>query len=168
MNKKIVSTVALIAIIGVGVKFYTAPMSTLGEIRDGFLNKDADLVSTHVDYETLKKNVKEKMLLKLAKKEENIEKKGFARLGSMMASTMVDKMLNTYLNPTGLKMAMQKNNEKTKLFDGVTYDGSFKDADTFSIVLHKEGKEDVSGTMKRVGLFEWKVVDIDMPEDKNK
>jgi len=165
MNKKIVGLIILAIAIGGGVKFYTAPMSTLEEIRDGFANKKAELISSHVDYDTLRKNIKEKMLLKIAK-ENNTEKDGMAMLGSMMGASIVDNLLNTYVTPSGLKMAMEKSNKKIDAFKEVTYDGVFKDLNTFEIVLHKKDKDDVHGKMKRMGLFEWKVIDIDMPDKK--
>ena len=159
MNSKKIITLGVITTLGLGGWFYTAPVRTMGEILDGFKNSNADLISSHIDYGSLRTDMKEQVLLSSSM--ENGDNSSATLFGKVIGSSLVGNALNTYVTPSGLKMALRKGLPDT--FKDLRYNGSFLNLDTYQVLLHRDYDEDMKLTLSRTGIFEWKITHIEMP-----
>jgi hypothetical protein len=152
--------------LGVAGAYVYAPIKTLKEIEHGFKTKNVDEISKNIDFEKLKENIKRRML-------DKIEQEATAKGKVINLDTIekeVDKKIangvaGLYLTKDGLEKLLKKSDKEPILSDDMEYSISFKDINTFIVVI-KDKKENKSMpvTLKRYGLFEWKVVDMETPE----
>ena len=149
--KKTIGIITTLIIIAGGIKFYTAPMSTMAEIEDGLKNKDVDKIAEHIDFEKLRANIKEQRMDGV--------------LMATMGGRMVDGILNTYLTKSGLAKTLENSN-KNKIFKDIKYNGSFESLDKYKLILtKKEDDKKIPIILKRYGLFDWKVVEMTLPKN---
>jgi hypothetical protein len=68
---------------------------------------DSDTVSKYIDYPSVRQSFKDQMNAKMAKELMNQDNDGFAALGAMLASTMVDKMIDGIVTPEGMTLMLK-------------------------------------------------------------
>ena len=70
------------------------PYLALNNIKKAAQAGDSDTVSKYIDYPSVRHSFKDQMNAMMMKEMVNQEDDGFAALGAMLASTMVDKMID--------------------------------------------------------------------------
>ena len=123
MNKKLIGVLIAIVVVICGY-LYASPYLALNNIKKAAQAGDSDTVSKYIDYPRVRQSFKDQMNAKMAKELMNQDNDGFAALGAMLASTMVDKMIDGIVTPEGMTMMMQGKNLKDSAKDSVQQEES--------------------------------------------
>jgi hypothetical protein len=102
--------VRLVIIIALGIVAYVAlgPYLAVRGIQNGLASNNPDLLAEHVDFPVLRQNLKDQFNAQLAKAgigsttATDKMSQGFAALGALMATKMIDGMVEAYVTPSGL------------------------------------------------------------------
>ena len=172
MNKKIIG--AIIALVVVICSYlYASPYLAINSIKSAAQEGDSETVSKYIDYPSVRQSLKDQMNAKMMKEMANQKDDGFAALGAMLASTMVDKMVDGIVTPEGMTMMMkgkdlkdvvQPSIESTE--EGKTeYKTRYTSYSDFEVVIQDPNdSKAVTVKMVRDGLS-WKVNKIVVPLD---
>jgi len=156
----------LIILLGITGAYVYAPIKTLKEIEHGFKTKNADEIAKNVDFEKLRENLKKRAIEKM-KEEAKAKGKGGeidAILAQKLGKGLIDGMLGAYLTKDGLEKLLKESKDNFNDED-MEYKISFKDINTFVVVIKdKKEKKSMPVILQREGLFDWKVVDMEIPE----
>ncbi|UTO21155.1 DUF2939 domain-containing protein [Acinetobacter sp. Z1] len=137
---------------------------------------DSEKVSAYIDYPSSRQSFKDQMNAYMVKDMTSKETNGWEALGAMMATTMVDKMVDTVVTPEGMTLMLQGKNLKDNVKDSVQqeessiqdehqpdYKSGYTSLNDFEIVVKDQGKaKDVKVLMVRNGLS-WKINKIVVP-----
>ncbi|HFX6313013.1 TPA: DUF2939 domain-containing protein [Acinetobacter baumannii] len=177
MNKKLIG--ALIAIVVVICSYlYASPYLALNNIKKAAQAGDSDTVSKYIDYPSVRQSFKDQMNAMMAKELMNQDTDGFAALGAMLASTMVDKMIDGFVTPEGMTLMLQGKDLKKSVSGGENesaehkqeehqpdYETSYTSFNDFQVVIKDPNKsKEVKVLMVRDGLS-WKINKIVVPLD---
>lgn len=112
-----IATVALLGVIFVffGIYFYLTPYLALRNIRQAFIEKDAETVIAHIDFPVFKENFKAelnaKMVAEMAKNADKMKDNPFASIGagigSMFATSIVNNIVDTFVSPPAIERMMK-------------------------------------------------------------
>jgi hypothetical protein len=174
--KKIIAFVVLFAIAVVGY-IVAGPFITLHQIKSGVEQQDSEKLSEHIDFPTLRSNLKEQLnafVMKEAVSE--LKDNPFAALAMGFASKLVEGMVDSFVTPSGLASLMegkkpkQSQNGEVKPQESVeykpepfknaryTYDSSSK----FSVWVKDDKGDEIRFVLTRDGLS-WKLSNIIIP-----
>jgi hypothetical protein len=106
MNKKLIGALIAIVVVICGY-WYATPYLALNNIKKAAQAGDSDTVSKYIDYPSVRQSFKDQMNAKMAKELMNQDNDGFAALGAMLASTMVDKMIDGFVTPEGMTLMLK-------------------------------------------------------------
>ena len=153
--------------------FFTA-MYSFHQIHKGIYYNDKKLIKEYVEWNELRDNFKDYLnivLLKQTQQDESFKKLG--ELGILVtgfAGKLAEYTIDTYLNPEGLSLLLEKSEKKDEIPEPtlVTLLGSFIIMDfngfsSFYITYENEG-EKFPIFFKRRGL-QWKITQIEFPKD---
>ncbi|UXH79075.1 DUF2939 domain-containing protein [Roseateles amylovorans] len=115
MNKPTVLKVAVAAaLIGLAGYWYWSPFLALHQMREAAKSSDAEAFNEHVDYPRLRESLKRQLAAAIegragqsAQSDSPLGKSG-AALGSMLALAVVDRMVDTFVQPTAVMRVMQE------------------------------------------------------------
>jgi len=173
--KKIIGFVVLFAIAIAG---YAAagPFITLHQIKSGVEKQDSEKLSEHIDFATLRTNLKEQLnALVMKQATSELKDNPFAALAMGFASKLVEGMVDSFVTPSGLANLMEgkkpqrgqeseqpagSSTQKREPFKDAryTYDSSSK----FSVWVKDENGEEIRFVLARDGLS-WKLSNIIVP-----
>lgn len=177
MNKKLIG--ALIAIVVVICSYlYATPYLALNNIKKAAQAGDSDTVSKYIDYPSVRQSFKDQINAKMAKEVMNQDNDGFAALGAMLASSMVDKMIDGIVTPEGMTLMLKGKNLKDSeqaSRDAQTaeaqeehkpeYQAGYTSMNDFEVVIKDQDQsKEVKVLMVRDGLS-WKIHKIAVPMD---
>lgn len=176
MNKKIIGAVVAFVIVVICGYFYGSPYLVLNSIKDAAKAGDSEKLSAYIDYPSVRQSVKDQMNAMMVKEVASKDTNGWEALGAMMASAMVDKMVDAIVTPEGMTLMLQGKDMRkslTKSFDDQTHqdtDDSKVDYQTRYLSMNmfevsfkqKETDKQVKVIMERDGLS-WKVKKIVFP-----
>ncbi|MFW1950602.1 DUF2939 domain-containing protein [Acinetobacter beijerinckii] len=175
MNKKI--TWSIVAIVfAIFAYLYASPYLVLNNIKNAAQSGDSEKLSTYIDYPSVRQSFKDQMNAYMLKEMAKHDNDGFAALGTMLASTMVDKMIDGIVTPEGMTMMMQGKNLKDSAQDSVQqeessiqdehqpdYKSGYTSLNDFEILIKDQDKaKEVKVLMVRDGLS-WKINKIVVP-----
>lgn len=175
MNKKLIG--ALIAIIVMICGYlYATPYLALNNIKKAAQAGDSDTVSKYIDYPSVRQSFKDQMNAKMAKEVMKQDNDGFAALGAMLASTMVDKMIDGIVTPEGMTLMLKGENLKDAEQDSQDpqttenqeqpkpeYEAGYTSMNDFEVAIKDQDQsKEVKVLMVRDGLS-WKVHKIAVP-----
>jgi len=172
-----VVAVFFLGYIGVG------PFLAMSGIKSGIETKDSVMLSEHIDFQSLRQNLKDqfnaKMIMDLQSKEKN---NPFGALAAGFASKLVDGIVDGMVTPAGLaqmisgkapskpgeapsqkegeKVMPGKSAEKKELFENARF--GFDSTSKFSIWVPTKKEEEVRFLLVRNGL-DWKLSNIIIP-----
>jgi hypothetical protein len=182
--KKIGIVIAAFALVAYVIAL---PYITLYQMKKAVDNHDSEALSSHIDFPSVRESIKDQLNAKLMDKMQgdDVEKNPFAALGMAFAGTLVDKMVDAYVTPTGIAQLMEGENPYRKKYkkdrnvetaptDGsapaseaspkkdalVDVDLSYKANDRFEVLDQKQGTRFV---LRRQGL-EWKLAEVILPD----
>ncbi|WP_411687973.1 DUF2939 domain-containing protein [Acinetobacter indicus] len=177
MNKKIIGAIIALVVVICGY-LYATPYLAINNIKKAAQAGDSEKVSKYIDYPSVRQSFKDQMNAMMMKEMVNQEDDGFAALGAMLASTMVDKMIDGFVTPEGLTMMMQGKDLKdaaqsseansttqTNEEEQAEYKTRYTSFSDFEVVIQDPNdSKAVTVKMVRDGLS-WKVNKIVIPMD---
>ena len=117
MNKKLKLVLIISPIIIIFLYFFTA-LYSFHQFHKGIYYNDKKLIKDYVEWDELRENFKNYIniqLLKETQKSEELKDLGeFGILLSGLAGKFVETMVDSYLNPEGLSMLIEKSKKKMK------------------------------------------------------
>ncbi|MDI9692372.1 DUF2939 domain-containing protein [Acinetobacter baumannii] len=179
MNKKLIGAIIAAVIVLVGGYYYASPYLALNSIKSAAQAGDSEKISKYIDYPSVRQSFKDQMNAYMFKEMASKEANGWEALGAMMASTMVDKMIDAFITPEGMTLMLQGKDlkstsnssdehqvseakEKTK----PEYISRYTSMNDFEVVVKDQDKDkEVKVMMVRDGLS-WKINKIVVPLEK--
>ena len=173
MSKKLKLTLIISPIIIIFLYFFTA-LYSFHQLHKGIYYNDKKLIKDYVEWDELRENFKNYINIQLLKEtQKNEELKDLGELGvllSGLAGKFVETMVDSYLNPEGLSMLIEKSEKKDEipkptlltLIGGFTI-MNFNGLSSFYITYENEGQE-FPVFFNRKGLT-WKITQIEFPEN---
>lgn len=165
MNKKLIGALIAIVVVICGY-LYATPYIALNNIKKAAQAGNSDTVSKYIDYPSVRQSFKDQMNAYMLKEMAKHDNDGFAALGTMLASTMVDKMIDGIVTPEGMTMMMQGKNLKDSAKDSVQqeessiqdehqpdYKSGYTSLNDFEVLIEDQDKaKEVKVLMVRDGL----------------
>jgi len=172
-NRKIKLTVIIAPIIIIFSYFFTA-LYSFHQFHKGIYYSDKKLIKDYVEWDELRENFKNYINIQLLKEtQKSDELKDLGELGLLLtglAGKFVENLVDTYLNPEGLSMLIEKSEKKDEIPKPslVTLIGGFTIMDfnslsSFYVTYENEGQE-FPVFFNRKGLT-WKITQIEFPEN---
>ena len=177
MNKKLIGAIIAIVVVIFGY-LYATPYLVLHSIKKAAQAGDSDTVSKYIDYPSVRQSFKDQMNAMMMKEMVNQKDDGFAALGAMLASTMVDKMIDAVVTPEGMTLMLQGKDLKQSVSGNESesaenkqeehqpdYETRYTSFNDFQVVIKDPNKsKEVKVLMVRDGLS-WKINKIAVPLD---
>ncbi len=149
-------------------------MHSFHQVHKSIYYNDKQLSKNYIEWEEVKKNFKDFFNANLINKmSHEKELKDLGELGILvtgLASKFVDYAIDTYINPEGLSLLIQKSDKKTEIPKpnlGTLIGGilimNFDGLSSFYVNLETD-EEEIPVHFKRIGL-KWKVVKIEFPDN---
>ncbi len=177
MNKKICGGVIVMLLVLFGGYWYASPYLAMNGIQNAVQKADSEKLSTYIDYPSVRQSFKDqtsKYLMKDLSKEEN----GWETLGTVLATTILDKMADAVITPEGMTLLLQGKNVFQSVEDGeipeeqseqtkkkMQYSARYLTMNAFEItLLNTENDKKYKVIMEREGLG-WKIKRIGLPQN---
>ena len=172
-NKKIKLIVIFVPIIIILSYFFTA-LYSFHQFHKGNYYNDKKLIKDYVEWDELRENFKNYINIQLLKETQKSEElKDLGELGvllSGLAGKFVETMVDSYLNPEGLSMLIEKSEKKDEipkpnlvtLIGGFTI-MEFNSLNSFYVTYENEDQE-LPIFFNRKGL-NWKITLIEFPDN---
>jgi hypothetical protein len=176
-------SIAALILLGVAVGGYATagPFIALRGMKVGITEQDSEKLSEHIDFPTLRMNLKEQINAVVVKESAaQMKDNPFAVLGIAIASKLAESVVESFVTPAGLASLMQGRNptepaavptaaadvsngetgDKPEPFKNAryTYDG----ADRFSVWMKNDKGEEIRFVLTRTWLS-WKLTNIIIP-----
>lgn len=176
MNKKLIGALIAVVVVICGY-LYASPYLALNSIKKAAQAGDVEKVSAYIEYPSVRQSFKDQMNMMMMKEIANQKNDGFAALGAMLASTMVDKMVDTFVTPEGMTLMLQgKNLKESQQSNAPTeeseakqekqkpeYSSGYTSMNDFEVLIKDQDKaKEVKVHMVRDGLS-WKINKIAVP-----
>ena len=172
-NRKIKLIFIFVPIIIIFSYFFTA-LYSFHQFHKGIYYNDKKLIKDYVEWDELRENFKNYINIQLLKEtQKSDELKDLGELGVLLtglAGKFVETMVDSYLNPEGLSMLIEKSEKKDEIPKPtlLTLIGGFTIMDfdghsSFYITYENEGQE-FPVFFNRKGLT-WKITQIEFPEN---
>jgi len=174
MNSKKIKLILIITPLIVLFSYVFTALYSFHQFHKGIYYNDKKLIKDYVEWDELRENFKNYIniqLLKETKKDDDLKELGdLGLLFTGLAGKLVESLVDTYLNPEGLSMLIEKSEKKDEIPEPtlVTLLGGFTIMDfnghsSFYITYENEGEE-FPIFFNRKGLT-WKITQIEFPED---
>ena len=170
MTRKTKISVTVAALALVASYLFVSPWITIHQMRSAAEARDAEALSEHVDFPSLRQSLKDQMNVVVTKAMAK-EQDSFAALGAMFAGAMIEKLVDAMITPAGLRqmMAGQEVSLSDSLQDArepfADVSGSYESLNRFVVTVPGEEGEPSRFILRREG-FGWKLTEIRvaMPE----
>ena len=173
MNRKLKLILITSPLIIIFLYFFTA-LYSFHQFHKGIYYNDKKLIKDYVEWDELRENFKNYINIQLLKEtQKSDELKDLGELGvllSGLAGKFVETMVDSYLNPEGLSMLIEKSEKKDEipeptfltLIGGFTI-MEFNSLNSFYVTYENEDQE-LPIFFNRKGLT-WKITQIEFPEN---
>ena len=174
MNSKKIKLILIITPLIVLFSYVFTALYSFHQFHKGIYYNDKKLIKDYVEWNELRENFKNYINIQLLKETQKSEElKDLGELGVLLtglAGKFVETMVDTYLNPEGLSMLIEKSEKKDEipkptlltLIGGFTI-MDFNGLSSFYITYENEGQE-FPVFFNRKGLT-WKITQIEFPEN---
>ncbi|MDR6513410.1 hypothetical protein J2792_004304 [Novosphingobium capsulatum] len=175
MRKTSVLVLALV-VVGFVLAYFGSPYLAAHDLREALKAGDADRIEADVDISAVKDSLKSQLSAALMRKmQSDPDTKGnaFAALGALIVPAIIDKAIDTYVTPDGLAAIMKgqkpggTQDNSTKNAVNYTSDEDYIGFDRFRV--NNEDKQSrrkgPSLVFERRGMFSWKLIKIELPQD---
>lgn len=175
MKKFVYLAIGLIIIIA--IYLYASPYLALNSIKKAAQAGDADTLSEYIDFPSVKQGLKDQINAQIMKEVTKEDTDGFEALGAMLATAMINPIVDGIVTPEGVAMMVQ--GQKPDLDGDVVQQTTDEQSDETKLdyktnyVTYKSFKVSLSDPddgnavdiiMRRDGLS-WKVSRINLPLD---
>lgn len=179
MNKKIIWSIVAI-VLAILAYLYASPYLVLNSIKNAAQAGDSEKVSKYIDYPSVRQSFKDQMNAYMVKEMASKKTDGWEALGAMMASAMVDKMVDAVVTPEGMTLMLQGKNFKESLKhsnektfdqssskDKLDYSTRYLSMNMFEVTLqNSENSKKIKVIMERDGLS-WVIKKFVIPMDSD-
>lgn len=152
-----------------------SPYIALHGMKSAVQEKDADALSDYVDFPALRENVKGQLLAHMSKEMDAPEMKSnpFAAMGQALGVAMVGTMVDKLVSPAGVVAMMRGNAARASGKTIDEYDHTTEKAPDYvlsykgwsRVSVHLQGNQQAGVmTLKRDGLWGWKMTAFDLPD----
>lgn len=154
---------------------YASPYLALNSIKNAAQARDAEKLSSYIDFPSVKQGVKEQIKAKFATEMiANENSDGFEALGSMLATAMIDPLVDGLITPEGIAAIMSEKQdqdsteaastqEESNESNNLEYETGYDSFSDFHVNINNaESDKTVKVMLHRDGLS-WKITDIDFP-----
>lgn len=119
-----------------------SPYFVIYQIRQAVERDDVNAVASYVDFPSVRQSFKDQFNNELLQEFPSRENEGsFVALGAMLASSMVDKMVDLMVTPQGISLLLQGK----KFKEGLSFQGeSAKQSQNNALTTHQNGAEKVT------------------------
>ena len=174
MNNKKPKLVLIFSPLIIIFLYFFTTLYSFHQFHKGIYYNDKKLIKDYVEWDELRENFKNYINIQLLKETQKSEElKDLGELGVLLtglAGKFVETMVDTYLNPEGLSMLIEKSEKKDEipkptlltLIGGFTI-MDFNGLSSFYITYENEGQE-FPVFFNRKGLT-WKITQIEFPEN---
>ncbi|PNK59996.1 DUF2939 domain-containing protein [Psychrobacter sp. FDAARGOS_221] len=181
MKKPFIWIAAIVVIIA--AYLYASPYLALRSIKNAALEGNADVLSEHIDFPSVKQSLKDQINAQLMKEVAKEDADGFEALGAMLATAMIDPIVDSIVTPEGIAMMVQgkeplqqddaedESKDATEAMEAelnpnIDYKTGYVSYKTFKVTLSNKDHdgEPMDIIMRRDGLG-WKVTRIALPAD---
>ena len=174
MNSKKIKLILIITPLIILFSYFFTALYSFHQFHKGIYYNDKKLIKDYVEWDELRENFKNYIniqLLKETKKDDDLKELGdLGLLFTGLAGKLVESLVDTYLNPEGLSMLIEKSEKKDEIPEPtfLTLIGGFTIMDfnghsSFYITYENEGEE-FPIFFNRKGLT-WKITQIEFPEN---
>ena len=174
MNSKKIKLILIITPLIILFSYFFTALYSFHQFHKGIYYNDKKLIKDYVEWDELRENFKNYIniqLLKETQKDDNLKELGdLGLLFTGLAGKLVESLVDTYLNPEGLSMLIEKSEKKDEIPKPtiITLLGGFTIMDfnghsSFYITYENEGEE-FPIFFNRKGLT-WKITQIEFPEN---
>ena len=164
----------ILLVIALLTSYLSSAIYSFHQIHKGIYYNDKTIIKEYVEWDKLRENFKNYFniqLLRESEDNEDLKKLGeWSILAATFASKILDYVIDTYLNPEGLSLLLEKYHDINKVPKPnlITLIGGFSLID-FSghssfIVIHKNKNKQISIIFDRIGL-KWKITEIIFPDN---
>lgn len=94
-----------------GIGLYASPYLTLNSMKGAIERGDSEAIAQNVDFPSVRTSLKSEMRSLMARQSQN---DAMASLGSMMAGSMVDPMVDQAITPEGLKALISRSSPSSQ------------------------------------------------------
>ena len=174
MNSKKIKLILIITPLIVLFSYVFTALYSFHQFHKGIYYNDKKLIKDYVEWDELRENFKNYINIQLLKEtQKNEELKDLGELGvllSGLAGKFVETMVDSYLNPEGLSMLIEKSEKKDEIPEPtfLTLIGGFTIMDFNSLssfyVTYENEDQELPIFFNRKG-FTWKVTQIEFPEN---
>ena len=171
--KKLILTLGIIVIV-LGAYFASGPFITINGVRSSIKEKDSDRLSSYIEFDLLKKNLKEQFSTEMIKATSADEEKN--PLGMMVAgfaTQIAEGLLDTYLTPSSIalllegekpdryrsSLSQQDPGQKETKEPLKEYTVKFVSHDRFYVYTKGSHDQEIKIILQRFGL-DWKITNI--------
>jgi len=161
-------------VIVLGAYFASGPFITINGVRSSIKEKDSDRLSSYIEFDLLKKNLKEQFSTEMIKATSADEEKN--PLGMMVAgfaTQVVDSLLDAYLTPSSIALLLegekpdhyrspftqQDSAQKETKEPLEEYSVKFVSHDRFYVYTKGSHDQEIKIILQRFGL-DWKITNI--------
>lgn len=178
MNKKLIAALLTVVVVICGY-FYATPYIALNSIKNAAQASDSEKVSAYIDYSSVRQSFKDQMNALMVKEMASKETDSWEALGAMMATAMIDKMVDAVVTPEGMTLIMQGKDFQQSLTadtevqtdvqaatpSKLDYSTRYLTMNTFEVTLtNLDTSKHLLVIMERDGLS-WKVKKLVLPID---
>ena len=174
MNSKKIKLILIITPLIILFSYFFTALYSFHQFHKGIYYNDKKLIKDYVEWDELRENFKNYIniqFLKETKKDDDLKELGdLGLLFTGLAGKLVESLVDTYLNPEGLSMLIEKSEKKDEIPEPtfLTLIGGFTIMDfnghsSFYITYENEG-EKFPIFFNRNGLT-WKITQIEFPEN---
>ena len=174
MNSKKIKLILIITPLIILFSYFFTALYSFHQFHKGIYYNDKKLIKDYVEWDELRENFKNYIniqLLKETQKDDNLKELGdLGLLFTGLAGKLVESLVETYLNPEGLSMLIEKSEKNDEIPKPtiITLLGGFTIMDfnghsSFYITYENEGEE-FPVFFNRKGLT-WKITQIEFPEN---
>ena len=176
--KKSIITLSSLIVIALGVYLASGPFITIHGIKSSIKEKDSDRLSSYIEFDLLKKNLKEQFSTEMLKATSaDSDKNPLGMMVAGFASQVVDGLLDTYLTPSSIALllegekpdryrstfnhqnAAKEENKKARAEPLEEYSVRFISHDRFYVYTKGSHGQEIKIILQRFGV-DWKVTNI--------
>jgi hypothetical protein len=148
-----------------------APYITVYRMKSAAVNGDGEALSEFIDFPSVRQGLKDQFNVSMSTEMAD-EDNPFGALGSALAGTLIDKMVDAYVTPAGITRLMAGESPRTdgnesRRGSGNPFAGAslgYRSLDKFVVTVNDDDGEDTEFVLRRRGLG-WKLTDVVVPPD---
>jgi len=170
------SVLVLALVVGFVLAYFGSPYWAAHDLSEALKAGDADRIEADVDVSAVKDNLKSQLTSAYMRKmQSDPDMKGnpFAALGALIVPAIIDKAIDAYITPDGLAAIMKGQKPGDAQGDNsnravhYTSDEEYIGLNRFRVnnMNKQSGHKGPSLLFERRGVFSWKLIKIELPQD---